>query len=98
MKRFSNLRRLAGDAQHVRHGAPTRNQDRADQQKLGMAPGAMDEQRRERQVDPGEAAGKDGMAVSLGGDATSLFTTPASSPQLNQHAGNGQSRAYTNPH
>lgn len=46
---------VAGDAQHVCHGAPTRDQDRANQQKLGVAPGAMDEQRRERQDDPGEA-------------------------------------------
>ncbi len=47
--------RVARDSQHALHGAPTGNQDRADQEEPGMASGTMDEQRRERQDDPGEA-------------------------------------------
>lgn len=52
--------RMARDPQDVRHGALTRDQDRADQQKPGMAPGAVDEQRCERQDDPDEAGGPGG--------------------------------------
>ncbi len=53
---FTNRRSCAArDAQDARHRAAARRQDRADQQQLGMAPGAVDEQRRERQDDPGEA-------------------------------------------
>ena len=37
-------------------GAPARAQDRANQQDLGVLPGAVDKQRRERQDDPAKRA------------------------------------------
>jgi hypothetical protein len=37
------LVRPAHDPQDARHGAPTRGKDGADQQKLGVPPGAVDE-------------------------------------------------------
>lgn len=45
------------DAQDARYRAAARRQDRADQQRLGMAPRAVDEQRRVRLNDRGEAGG-----------------------------------------
>jgi hypothetical protein len=74
------LARAAGDPQRARHGAPPRGQHRADQQHPGVPPGAMDEQRRERQDDRGEAGGQVRHGASLGGDAPNLPATSASSP------------------
>ncbi len=54
------LARAAGDPQQARHRAPPRRQDGTDQQHLCMAPGALAEQRREGQDDPGEAGGQRG--------------------------------------
>ena len=59
---------------------PVRRQQRADQEHLGVAPGAVDEQRREGPDDPGEAGGQLRHGASLGGDAATLPATPASSP------------------
>jgi hypothetical protein len=47
-----------------------------------VLPGAVDEQRRERQDDRGEAGGQAWHGAFLGGDAASLPATPASSPVL----------------
>jgi hypothetical protein len=49
--------RAAHNPQQARYRAPTRCQDRANQQHLGVAPGALDEERREGEDDPGEAGG-----------------------------------------
>jgi hypothetical protein len=50
-----SLLRTTQDAQDARHRAAARRRDRADQQRLSMAPRAVDEQRCERQDDSGEA-------------------------------------------
>ena len=47
------------DAQDACHRAPARCQDRADQQNLRVPPGALDEEWRKRQDDPGKAGGKE---------------------------------------
>lgn len=52
------LPHAAHDAQDACHGALPRREDRADQQVLGVSPRAVDEQRCERQDDPGEAGGQ----------------------------------------
>ena len=92
------LPRKAHDPQHARHRAPARRQQRADQEHLGVAPGAVDEERREGQDDPGEAGGQLRHGASLGGDAATLPAVPASSPALahpltDPRRLNGQSRA-----
>ena len=51
----SPLLRAAQDAQDACHRALPRREDRADQQVLGVSRRAVDEQRCERQDDPGEA-------------------------------------------
>ncbi len=82
---------VAGDPQHARHRAPPRSQDGADQQHLGMQPGALDEERREGDDQRGETGGS-GMVVSLGGNAVSLDPSRASST-LPDPQPIGQSRA-----
>lgn len=73
---------LARDPQHARHRAPIRTEDRTDQQGLSVPPRPGDEQRRERQDDPGEAGGQVWHEASLLRDTFSLFITPASSPSV----------------
>ena len=46
------------DAQQAGHGPLTRCQERADEQNLSVLPGAVDEQGRKRDDDPGEAGGQ----------------------------------------
>ncbi len=52
------LLRAAHDAQDACHRVLPWREDRADQQVLGVSPRAVDEQRCERQDDPGEAGGQ----------------------------------------
>ncbi len=77
------------NAQQARHGPLPQCQEGADEQDLGVLPGAVDEQGRKRDDEPGEAGGRRGMVVSLGRDTLYLAVTSASSPNLQ----NGQSRA-----
>jgi len=78
------LARATSDPQKACHGAPARGQNGADQQGPSVPPGAVDEQGRERQDDPGEAGGPVWHRASLGRDTTSLPVVPASSPTLTQ--------------
>jgi hypothetical protein len=82
------LARAAGDPQQARHGAPARSQDRADEEHAGVPPGAVDEQRRERQDDRGEAGGQVRHGASLARDAASLPSRPLRGTQ------NGLSRTH----
>jgi len=75
------LTAVACDAKQARHRPPAWCQDRADEENLGVLPGAVDEKRRKRQHDPGEAGGQRRHGASLGGDATNLTVTSASSPE-----------------
>jgi hypothetical protein len=46
------------NAQQARHGPLARSQEGADEQDLGVLPGAVDEERRKRDDEPGEAGGQ----------------------------------------
>src|SRR3712207_2411090 len=46
------------DPPHTRHSAPARSQDCADEENACVPPGAVDEQRHERQDNRGEAGGQ----------------------------------------
>src|ERR1700712_4209667 len=72
--------RPARDPQNARYRAPARTEDRTDQQGLSVSPRPVDEQRSERQDDPGEAGGQVRHEASLARDTISLSITPASSP------------------
>jgi hypothetical protein len=54
----ATLMGTAHDTQQAGDRAPARSQDGAQKQDPGVAPGAVDEQRREGQDDPGEAGGQ----------------------------------------
>jgi len=78
----------------LRHGAFARRQDGPDEQDLGMPPGAVAKQRRERYNDRGEAGGQ----VQHGGvswrklrQLTASFASPPLAPR--SPARNGQTRA-----
>jgi hypothetical protein len=78
----------------LRHGAFARRQDGADEQDLGMAPGAVAKQRRERYNDRGEAGGQ----VQHGGVSLRKLCQPTASfasPPLRSKspARNGQTQA-----
>ena len=47
----------AGDPQKARYGPLPRSQEGADEQDLSVPPGAVDEQGRKRDDEPGEAGG-----------------------------------------
>lgn len=70
----------ARDPQHPRHRTPAWTEDRTDQQGLSVPPRLVDEQRRERKNDPGEAGGQVRHEASLARDTISLSIAPASSP------------------
>src|SRR5215203_6885452 len=75
----------ATDAQDAGHGALARGQDGADEQDLGMAPGAVAKQRRKGYNDRGEAGGQ----VQHGGVSWRKLRQPtasfASPPALPNH-------------
>lgn len=87
------LLRTAHGPQDAGHRAPTGGEDRANQQNLSVSPRAMDEQRRERQDEFGEAGGKIRHQVSLGQDDPNLPVMSASSPHPSTARQIGQSRA-----
>ena len=72
--------RSAREPQHARYRAPARTEDHTDQWGLSVPPRPVDEQRSERQDDPGEAGGQVRHEASLARDTISLSITPASSP------------------